>query len=142
MKLNFDATQVEPLAGLGVIPADKYTCAVVSTAKRENKDNDGWHMATMLEVTEGPFKGRKLFHNINLGNESADSRDIAQGQLSAICHATGVMGGEELDTDEFTGIPMRVDVGVQQQEGFGKSNRINGYASLTSDEAGEIVNLA
>jgi hypothetical protein len=139
MKLQFDANKVAPLQGLGPVPADTYTAAVVSCVQRENKDTEGWHLATVLEITEGAYANRKLFHNINIGNASADSREIANGQLSAICHATGVLGGEELDTDDFRGIPMKVDVGLTVQEGFGKSNRVNGYSALSAEasEAGD-----
>lgn len=134
MKLNFNANEVEPQTTLGPIPAGTYDVAIVEATQRENSGNEGSHLATVLEVQDGEYKGRKLFHNINLWNESAKSREFAEGTLSAICHATGVMQLE--DTDQLVGIPMRAEVrlGKSKDARFGEVNSIAGYAAV--EEAG------
>jgi hypothetical protein len=141
MKLTFDATKVDPQVGLSVLPAGTYDVAIITAEQRDNKGNDGQHLALVLEVQDGKYAGRKLFHNVNLWNESASAKEFAQGTLSAICHATGIMQLE--DTDQLIGIPVSADVRVSEQKVFGKSNVINSYRPLgksgTSDVAEGIV---
>ena len=141
MKLSFDASKVEPNVGLSVLPAGKYTVSLESCEQRDNKDNDGQHLAVMLNVEEGKYEGRKVFHTLNLWNESAKAKDFAQGTLSAICHATGVIDLE--DTDELIGIPIVADIRVTEQKTFGKKNVVNAYQAVggdgTSDEASDLI---
>ena len=56
---------------------------------RPTKDGGGQYLWLELDVLEGPLAGRKLFDRLNLVNASAQTVEIAQRTLSAICHATG-----------------------------------------------------
>lgn len=137
MKLSFDASKVDPQVGLTVLPAGKYNVAIETCEKRANKDGEGEHLALMLNVLEGKYEGRKIFNNLNLWNESAKAKEFAQGTLSAVCHATGIMQLE--DTDELIGIPMVADVRVTDQKVFGKSNVINAYRPVAEEGTSDSV---
>lgn len=141
MKLSFDASTVEPNVGLSVLPAGTYEVAIETCEQRANKDGEGEHLAVMLNVVSGKHEGRKVFQNLNLWNESSKAKDFAQGTLSAICHATGIMQLE--DTDALIGIPMSADIRVTEQKVFGKSNVVNAYRKVgtesSSDKAADLI---
>jgi hypothetical protein len=75
-------------------------------------------------VLEGPLAGRKLFDRLNLVNASAQTVEIAQRTLSAICHATGRL--QVQDSAELHLIPMVADVTVKPpKNGYGESNKVH-----------------
>ena len=68
--------------------------------------------------------GRKLFDRLNLVNASAQTVEIAQRTLSAICHATGRM--QVQDSQELHLIPMIADVTIRPpKNGYGESNKVH-----------------
>ena len=88
---TFDATTVDPATGFELLPPAKYVVQIVSSEMRPTKDGGGQYLWLELDVLEGPLSGRKLFDRLNLVNASAQTVEIAQRTLSAICHATGRM---------------------------------------------------
>lgn len=88
----FDANQHEPDAGLDAIPAGTYNVAIESTEVASMKDDKGEAFKVGFVVTDGEYKGRKLFNNYNLWHKlSQQTVEIAHKQLSALCHVTRVM---------------------------------------------------
>ena len=77
----------------------------------------------MLDILDGPHKGRKIFDQLNLVNPNPTTVEIAQRTLSAICHATGKM--QVSDSEELHLIPMSIQVTVKPpKNGYGESNAI------------------
>ncbi len=67
--------------------------------------------------------GRKLFDRLNLVNANAQTVEIAQRTLSAICHATGRL--QVQDSEDLHLIPMLADVTVKPpKNGYGESNKL------------------
>lgn len=112
VQLNFDANQVEPDAGMDVVPAGWYNVAVDETEMKPTKSGDGAYLKFRFNILDGQYHGRKLFINLNLRNPNPQTVEIAQRQLSAICHATGVLNLQ--DTQQLYGIPMKVKVSVRK----------------------------
>ncbi len=74
-------------------------------------------------MLEGALAGRKVFDRLNLVNASAQTVEIAQRTLSAICHATGRL--QVQDSEELHLIPMIADVTVKPpKNGYGESNKV------------------
>ena len=70
------------------------------------------------------MQGRKIFDRLNLVNASAQTVEIAQRTLSAICHATGRL--QVQDSAELHLIPMIADVTVMPpKHGYGESNKVH-----------------
>ena len=91
---------------------------------RPTKDGGGQYLWLELDVLEGPLAGRKLFDRLNLVNASAQTVEIAQRTLSAICHATGRL--QVQDSAELHLIPMIADVTVKPpKNGYGESNKVH-----------------
>ena len=91
---------------------------------RPTKDGGGQYLWLELDVLEGPLAGRKLFDRLNLVNASAQTVEIAQRTLSAICHATGRL--QVQDSAELHLIPMIADVTIKPpKNGYGESNKVH-----------------
>ena len=121
---TFDATTVDPAAGFELFPVGKYVVQIVGSEMRPTKDGGGQYLWLELDVLEGPLAGRKLFDRLNLVNASAQTVEIAQRTLSAICHATGRL--QVQDSAELHLIPMIADVTIKPpKNGYGESNKVH-----------------
>ena len=121
---TFDASTVDPATGFELIPPGKYVAQIVSSEMRPTKDGGGQYLWLELDVLEGALQGRKVFDRLNLVNASAQTVEIAQRTLSAICHATGRM--QVQDSQELHLIPMIADVTIRPpKNGYGESNKVH-----------------
>lgn len=112
--MNFDANQVAPAAPQGAIPPDHYLAAITKSEMKVTSKKDGSLLALEYTIQAGKYKGRKLFNNLNLNNKNTTAVEIAQAELSAICHAVGVL--QINDSSQLHGISMCVKVGVEPEQ--------------------------
>ncbi|MDI1286080.1 MAG: DUF669 domain-containing protein [Reyranella sp.] len=120
---TFDATGVDPVKPLEVLPPGRYPAQIVNSDMRLTKDGMGQYLNLEIDVLEGPCQGRKLFDRLNLVNANSQTVEIAQRTLSAICHATGRL--QVQDSEELHLIPFMAVVQVQPpKNGYGESNKI------------------
>ena len=78
-------------------------------------------------MIDGPYKNRLLWSRLNLDNPNAQAVQIAQGELSAICRAVGVM--QPKDSIELHNLPLLITVKCKKREDTGDVvNEIKGYA--------------
>lgn len=108
--LNFDATTVAPQQPIEAIPAGWYKAAVTESELVPTADGSGTRLKYELTILEGPFKGRKVFDGFNLSNANPQAVEIAQQQLSALCHATGVLRVQ--DSTQLHNIPVGVKISL------------------------------
>jgi len=123
--LNFDASSVAPSAPLDALPAGTYECCIVESGMFPTKSGNGSFLKLTFEVVSGEFAGRKLWARLNLDNPSKTAVEIARAELSAICHAVGVLAPR--DSEELHNLPLLVTVKVRRLED-GDVNDIKGYA--------------
>ena len=120
---SFDATGIEPAAGYDVLPAGKYAVHIIESEMRVTSNGMGQFLWLMMDILEGPQKGRKVFDQLNLVNQNPTTVEIAQRALSAICHATGKL--HVTDSEELHLIPMTIQVMVKPpKNGYGERNAI------------------
>jgi hypothetical protein len=123
---GFDASNVTPMASFAPLPNGRYVAAVTNSEFKPTKNGTGEYLELTFEVLEGEHKGRKLWARLNLKNASAEAVRIAEQELSAICHATGVMRPN--DSLELHDIPLLLDVKVTKRNDTGDlTNEIKGY---------------
>lgn len=130
---TFDATQVEPSGDYTPVPAGEYKAQVVASSMEENSAKTGSFLKLELEIIEGDQAGRKLFDRLNLDNPNAQAVEIAQRQLSALCHAVGRLSVS--DSDDLHMIPLIAVVKVDPPRSangkdYGPSNSIGTYKPL------------
>lgn len=110
----FDATNIDPSQGTPSLPVGKHPVIIKEGEVKGTKDNTGGLAALTLEIIDGPQKGTTGVYRINLYNASQEARDIAQRQLSALCHVTGVFKVQDLQ--QLYGKPFMIEVGLQKGE--------------------------
>jgi hypothetical protein len=125
---EFDATQVEPSAPLEPVPPGEYVMQITDSEMKPTKKEDGQYLQLALEITEGDYKGRKVFERLNLDNPNQTAVEIAHKTLSAICHAVGVMKVRDSSQLHYKKMLVRVD--VEKQEGYGAKNIVKAYKPL------------
>jgi hypothetical protein len=124
--LPFDATAVAPQQTYTPLPAGVYTTAIVDSEVKGTKSG-GTQAVFQLQVVEGEFTGRKVFARINIANPSPEAERIGQSQLSALCHACGVL--QLQDTSQLHGKVIRARLTVRKDTTgqYGDSNEVKGF---------------
>lgn len=125
---HFDATQVAPREDFSPIPTGDYTAQIIDSDLKPTRANTGHYLELTFEVTEGEFKGRRVWARLNLDNPNPKAVEIAQRDLSAICHAIGKL--QVNDSQELHYKPMGIRVEVVQREGYSDSNEIKAFKAL------------
>jgi len=132
---EFDANTVEPNAPREIIPAGDYIAQIVKSEFVSTKSGNGKQLVLELEVLDGEHRGRRVWDRLNLDNPNAQTVEIAQRTLSAICHATGVLRVSDTEVLHFK--PMVVKVTVKpkglDKQGIEReaSNEVKGYSPAT-----------
>ena len=124
---NFNANTVDPTTDFEPLPAGKYLAVITASEMKPTKNGSGHFLEIVFQVIDGPFKNRQLWSRLNLDNPNAQAVQIAQGELSAICRAVGVM--QPKDSLELHNLPLLVTVKCKKREDTGDiTNEIKGYA--------------
>jgi hypothetical protein len=126
----FDATTVAPSTGRETIPAGIYKAVVSKTEEKDSKTTQGASYLNLeFTIIEGEYEKRKLYAILNLNHPSEVAVGIARADLSAICHAVGVLQPET--PDDLKDIPLFIKVAIQPPKGeYPESNRVVGYKSI------------
>lgn len=114
---NFNAQQYDPSfsgGGEQLPPGKQYKVVIVDSGKDNTKDNTGGFLFVNCAVIEGPLQGRKQMIRFNLHHTNPKTVEIANGQLSALCHAVGVF--QMVDTAQLHDKPFLIDVDWQKNQ--------------------------
>jgi len=133
MMLNFDATKFNPEQGVGKHPTGKFPAVISAVSVEENRNKDGGYFSVTFTTQVGQIdKNYNLwFSNPNDGQKKAI--EIAQNNLSALCHATGVFrlgDGKEL-------INARCMIEVTPQKKDDKYNEVSRVYDANGNEPGK-----
>lgn len=111
----FDVTNIDPFVQGGApVPAGQYPAAIrAMSVKPNNVATTGHNLACEYVITDGEFKGRKVFDNLNLWHTGSTAAcEIAMKQLSSIGHAVGVLSGGDLTL--LCNKPMLIEVSYEE----------------------------
>jgi len=98
---------------------------------KTTKSGNGSYLQLTFTIIDGPYKNRVLWVRLNLNNPNATAVKIAQSELSAICHAVGVM--QPRDSVELHNLPLVIGVKMRKREDTGElTNEIKGYERKVS----------
>jgi hypothetical protein len=124
--LNFNANEVDPSAGFGLIPRGDYDAVIVSSERKATKSGDGFYLSLTFQIIAGEFQNRKLWSNLNLWNKNEQATQIARGDLSAICRSVGVLTVK--DSSELHNKPLKISLAIKKNKQSDEDeNRIVGY---------------
>lgn len=124
---TFDATQVEPNGDFDPVPAGEYRAMIVdSEISPISEQNDyGRCLNLSWKIDGGEHDGRLVWQRLSLWAENfkskkpeksdaqvtQESRDIAQRELSSICHAVGKLNVQ--DSQELHHLPCLIKVTIK-----------------------------
>lgn len=113
--ISFDPSAVEPDAGRDrdLLPEGEFTLHVIESDVVANSKGTGLMLKLTFEVFDGPFEKRRVWENFNIQNTNAQAQQIAQKQLSALCHAIGLLTVLE-DSQDLHYQPFRAKVGIEK----------------------------
>jgi len=130
--INFDANGVKPETGPEPVPNGEYRAMITASEIKATKDSTPDRPASYLQLSwtilDGQYKGRVIWDRLNVQNPSAEAQRIGQGQLSAVCHATGVM--KLTDSKQLHNIPVLLKVVVKESKGYDPKNEIKKYTAI------------
>lgn len=82
---NFDARTVQPQQGVGGHPPGMFPFTITNTYLKDNQAKTGAMLVVELTSDVGKIENR-----YNVINPSPQAMEIAQKELSALCHAVGI----------------------------------------------------
>lgn len=124
---GFDAATVDPATDFEPLPAGKYLTVITDSQMKPTKSGTGHFLELTFQVIDGEFKNRLLWARLNLDNPNRQAVQIAQGELSAICRAVGVL--QPKDSVELHNLPLQITVKCKKRDDTGDVvNEIRGYA--------------
>lgn len=133
---GFDANDHEPLGDFTPLPKGDYLAIGQESEWKDTKKGDGQHLDFKWQVLEGEHKGRILFSLLNLRNPNATAVKMANGELSGICRAVGVM--RPSSSSELLNKPLVLSVDIEERNdkpGVFK-NVITAYEATTGGAVG------
>ncbi|WLJ71060.1 single-stranded DNA-binding protein [Sphingomonas phage Kimi] len=132
---SFDSGHFPPAySGSSQLPAGKHPVRIVAAVPKPNKDNTGGYIELTLEAIDGPAKGGKQTDRLNVYHQNPLTVEIANKQLSAYCHVTGVYRFN--DTDELTrGQPFIAEIGPQKSDP--QYNEVKSLFDINGNEPGK-----
>ena len=103
-QLQFNAATVPPSEPGLPIWEGPVLVVIKRTEVQNTAANNGNKMLILhVMALDGHYRGQENVIRLNLWNSNAQASDIAQRQLSSICHVTGRM--QITDSDQLIGVP-------------------------------------
>lgn len=128
---SFDASNINPAADFDPLPDGEYPVIIIDSAFEPMKNGSGTSLKLTLQVIDGNFKDRLLWSRLSLQHTSEKAQDIAQRQLSAICHAVNVL--QLSDTVQLHNRPLIAKVKfIAATSEYKAKNEISAYKPYTN----------
>lgn len=129
---EFDPNSVEPAGDMSALPTGEYVAMIIDSEVKQTKDGMGRYLALTLQVIEGPFENRHIWHNLNLWSQNETASRISQQQLSAICAAIGHSSAVQ-DSEVLHNKAMVIKcnyVPANAQKGYSEKNEVKSFKRL------------
>lgn len=126
--LNFNAETVEPSVPFEAIPAGKYVAIITDSEMKDTRSGSGRYPQLEFEITEGEYKGRKVWTRLNLENANQEAVKYARAGLAAICRAVDVL--HPADSVELHNIPLQITVKCRKNQDDEMTNEVKSFAPV------------
>ena len=138
---GFDANQHDTTDNFTPIPAGLYKITMEESELKDTSAKTGKYLNCKFSVLEGQYKGRKLFHMINLVNPNQQCVEIGMKSLAQIGKAVKIP--KPADSTQLHGLPLMGRVAVVKDEYTGPDapkNEIKHFSGI--GEASQRPSLA
>lgn len=134
----FNAGEHNATMGFPLIPSGDQPAALVGHEIKPTKDGQGKYLKATFEILDGPYKGRKLWHNFTRENKNPDAVRMGNEQLACLCVATGKT---KLNAwEELYGIPIVLSLGAKKRADTGELENV--IKNFKSPEAARAAALS
>jgi len=134
MQLNFDATNVLPADDFSPLPAGDYLAIAIDSEIKQTKSGTGAYLSITFQVADGQYINRLIWGTITLSNANPKAVEIGQRQLSALCHAVGVL--RLTDSAQLHNIPVKLRLSIEDKsDGYKPRNNIEAYKPANANPA-------
>jgi len=104
---GFDADKHETPSFETVKPG-WYTCVATESDIKETKKGDGDYYEFVLEIQDGPFKGKKVWARLTRTNPNSAAEEIGASQLAAFCQAVGVPRPKRTEELHYKAVEVKI----------------------------------
>lgn len=135
----------EAQADFSPLPTGEYMAVIVESDMKPTKAPGGEYLELTYEVTEGQFKGRKVWARLNLKNTNVQTVEIANRQFASIREATGVTNPVDSQELHYKPHVIRVEFvkgGVAQKNGYVPDRDSNDIKAWKSASGGIATTVA
>lgn len=123
-----ESTAQESAAWFDPLPPDWYPVVADEVSLHNNKAGTGRYIKCRFVVTDGKYKGRKLFVYFNVEHQNKQTEEIGRGQLSAFMVAVGI---RTLNSpNDVKNKPLMVRVKLRPSRNGDEENAVNGYRAI------------
>ena len=127
----FNPLSVEPQDDITFIKPGKYSVLIEKAEVKITNKRTGHLISLQMQVLdEGPFKGRKVFDNINIQNPSTQCVEIGMRTLAALAQAIGIVAVE--DTSQLLNQVVVAHVKVKDEQ-----NSVRTYSAAVDVHTGQ-----
>ena len=125
-----DAPEVS--GGFEPIPAGVYPAMISGSEVRTSPTSGAEYLNLTYEIIDGPYKGRLIWHILNLWNKNDKAKNIARAELGKIQQATGI--DEVQDSAALHNKPHMVKVAIEPGKGgYEPKNKITGWKAISTE---------
>lgn len=135
----FNPADVPPAEDFTPLPSGEYPAVIVDSDVKPTKAGTGQYLELQFQVIDGPCKGRMVWSRLNLDHPNPKTVEIAQRDLSAICHALGITQAIT-DSALLHNRPLLIRVEYREATGqYGASNEVKAYKRLEGVPQAQLV---
>jgi hypothetical protein len=96
-----------------LVPELEYPAQIVEASVAQPKSMDGYYLALVWRILEGPYENRQIWQRITYLHSSAQAQTIGRKTLKDLCTALAINEHVE-NTEVFLFKPARIRVGIEK----------------------------
>lgn len=140
MGFSFNARQVPPaVAGSEPLPIGEWPMQITGANIKPNNDNKGGALVFDVVIIGPEHTGQTGFYRLNLFNDNQKTVEIAQRQLSSLCHAVGIYEVTDATLGQFVGKQFIGVVKSNATEQYPKGTQIGGVKDVQGNDPGRAL---
>jgi hypothetical protein len=134
----FNARAVEPSSAPTPLPPNDYKVMIIDSKIEAVNTGNGGRLRLVCRIIEGEYLNREFNYDLNIYHNNAQTAEIANHALSAVCHVVGVFDIQ--DSQQLHNIPF-IAV-ITMQKGSSEYNDVKGVKYLDGTQPGKQKNNA
>lgn len=120
--IDFESTERPEGSGFDPLPEGDYAVMMIASEIKPTKEGNGMYMSTRLQVLEGKYANRLIFHNITIRNNNTLAVQIGHEQLKDLKDAVKLE--KVSDSSQFHNIPITVAITCKKGRDGSMENRV------------------